>query len=78
MNVNSGIFLPQSTLNQEWFLILAMVVAFNTIIYLGLTIAKAIPWPDQIHPNRVRSIFSNFAEMEPPHKHVSRTKRSEI
>ncbi len=34
---------------------LATVVAFNTIVYLGLTLAKLIPLPKQFHPSRVRT-----------------------
>ncbi len=52
--VPAGILLPQSVLSSPWFILLATVVAFNTIIYLGLTLSKLIPWPRQIHPSRVR------------------------
>lgn len=49
-----GILLPQSVLVSPWFLLLATMVAFNTIIYVGLTLAKLIPWPRQFHPSQVR------------------------
>lgn len=49
-----GVVLPESVLSSWWFQVLAMVVAFNTIVYLGLTLAKLIPLPKQIHPSRVR------------------------
>jgi len=55
--VEAGILLPESTLTQPWFLLLATIVAFNTIIYVGLTLSKLIPWPHQLHPSRVRSLL---------------------
>lgn len=55
--VPAGLLLPQDTLNREWFLVLAMAVAFNTLIYLGLTVAKLLPWPAQVHPRRVRALL---------------------
>jgi diguanylate cyclase (GGDEF)-like protein len=54
MRVPQGILLPESVLSSWWFITLALVVAFNTIIYLGLTLSKLIPWPHQFHPARVR------------------------
>ena len=36
-------------------MVLATVVAFNTIIYVGLTLSKLIPMPQQFHPSRVRA-----------------------
>ncbi len=50
-----GILLPESVLTTHWFLVLAAMVAFNTIVYLGLTLAKATPWPGQFHPDRTRA-----------------------
>ena len=50
----AGLLLPESVLTSPWFLLLATVVAFNTIIYVGLTLAKLIPWPQQFHPQWVR------------------------
>lgn len=54
--IPQGILLPDSTVNSLWFTILATVVAFNTIIYVGLTLSKFIPWPKQIHPSKVRAV----------------------
>jgi len=50
-----GLLFPESVLSSGWFTLLATVVALNTIIYVGLTLAKVIPWPRQFHPRRVRS-----------------------
>lgn len=49
-----GILLPETVLSSSWFAVLATVVAFNTIVYVGLTLAKLIPLPEQFHPTRVR------------------------
>jgi len=54
MHTPAGILLPQTVLTSNWFILLATVVAFNTIIYVGLTLAKLIPMPRQFHPARVR------------------------
>ncbi len=54
--IESGLVFPQSMLSSTWFLVLAVIVAFNTIIYLGLTLAKFLPWPAQIHPRQVRHL----------------------
>ncbi len=56
MPIRQGLLLPESTLTSTWFTILATVVAFNTIIYVGLTVSKFIPWPKQIHPSKVRAL----------------------
>lgn len=54
MRVPQGLLLPESVLSSWWFITLALIVAFNTIIYLGLTLSKLVPWPHQFHPARVR------------------------
>ena len=43
--IHSGVVFSQSILSEPWFLLLTLVVALNTIIYLGLTFAKLAPWP---------------------------------
>ena len=53
--MNTGVLLPETILNQDWFTVFALFVALNTIIYLGLTMAKIIPWPEQIHPRQMRA-----------------------
>jgi len=62
--VIAGLLLPQSTLSQPWFLTFALIVGFNTLIYLGLTVSKLIPWPPQVHPDRVRAILPSKASEE--------------
>lgn len=53
----AGILLPSDILEQPWFGVFGLFVALNTIIYLGLTAAKFVPWPAQVHPSRVRGIL---------------------
>jgi len=38
-----GIVLPESTLHATWFLVLAGFVAVNTVVYVTLSVAKAVP-----------------------------------
>lgn len=54
MRLIGGLVFPQEVLVSPWFLLLATVVAFNTIIYLGLTLSKFVPWPQQFSPSQVR------------------------
>ncbi len=49
-----GIVLPADVLTSNWFILVLTVVAFNTIIYVGLTLAKLVPMPRQFHPALVR------------------------
>ena len=58
-----GILLPESVLSTTWFALLATVVAFNTIVYVGLTLSKLMPLPKQCHPSQVR-LWLAFAGME--------------
>jgi diguanylate cyclase (GGDEF)-like protein len=57
ISVVAGILLPQSTLTSPWFLVFAAFVGVNTIIYIGLTLSRLIPWPRQVHPQRLRAIL---------------------
>lgn len=46
----AGILLPESVLQSLWFFYLAAFVAFNTIIFVGLSVAKLILWPKPAIP----------------------------
>jgi hypothetical protein len=54
VNLLSGILLPSSVLSSPWFATLVAFVSLNTLIYVGLTIAKLTRWPRQVHPAHVR------------------------
>ena len=38
-----GIVLSESTLQSPWFVVLAGFVAVNTLVYVTLSVAKALP-----------------------------------
>jgi hypothetical protein len=38
-----GILLPESIMHSEWFEVLAMFVAVNTVLYLTLAVIKLLP-----------------------------------
>ena len=58
----AGILLPSDILIQPWFGLFGLFVALNTIIYLGLTAAKLVPWPAPVHPSSVRDILNPHPE----------------
>jgi hypothetical protein len=43
MTTLAGILLPSSVLHSAWFQALAAFVAFNTLAYAALSLAKLIP-----------------------------------
>ena len=61
----AGILLPSDILEQQWFGVFGLFVALNTIIYLGLTAAKLVPWPAPVHPSRVRQVLPLDTEEVP-------------
>jgi GGDEF domain-containing protein len=49
----NGIVFSQDVLTTTWFQVLGAAVAFNSLVFLGMTVAKLIPWPQQFHPDWV-------------------------
>ena len=43
MNVLAGILFSSDVLRSDWFQALAAFVAFNTLVYAALALAKLIP-----------------------------------
>jgi hypothetical protein len=43
MTIFAGILLPSSVLHSGWFQALATFVAFNTLVFAALSLAKLIP-----------------------------------
>jgi hypothetical protein len=43
MTILAGILLPAEVLHSGWFQALAAFVAFNTLVYAALSLAKLIP-----------------------------------
>lgn len=53
-----GILLPESTLREEAFAVLAAFVAINTVVYVTLAVAKMLPklyLSDWVHGRNRRS-----------------------
>ena len=42
------------------------LVAINTLLFLGLSVAKFTPWPDPLHPRWLRDSRSEVAIHPPP------------
>ena len=38
-----GILLPESIMHSQWFAVLSMFVALNTVLYLTLALIKLLP-----------------------------------
>lgn len=57
MGIVGGILLPESIISSWWFQLLAVVVALNTIVYMGLTLSKLIPLPKPVPPERIRELL---------------------
>ncbi|MCB0918590.1 MAG: diguanylate cyclase [Actinobacteria bacterium] len=58
MNTLAGMLLPQSVLSSNWFAVLAAVVGFNTLVYVGLSLSKLVPLPKPVPPSRLRSLLT--------------------
>lgn len=43
----AGILLPERTIHSDWFIVLTVFVAINTVMYVALAIAKSVP---RVHP----------------------------
>lgn len=60
----AGVVLPESLMHTQWFAVLSMFVAINTVLYLTLAIIKLLPkaylsdWIDQRNRRvETRSIY---------------------
>ena len=62
----AGLVFPDEILTQPWFAVFGLFVAFNTIIYLGLTASKFIPWPAPVHPRTVRQVIPLTLDKDSP------------
>jgi hypothetical protein len=45
---------------------LLTLVALNTLLFLGLSVAKFAPWPDPVHPRTLRPAARGEAAPPPP------------
>jgi hypothetical protein len=64
--LSASLLLSPHLLGSQWFRVFSLFVAINTLVYLGLTVSKFIPWPRQVRPRQVRAILgiSPMAESE--------------
>lgn len=68
IQVVASILLPESILRSQWFAVLSVFVAINTVVYLTLAILKLLPkaylsdWVDQ--RNRRAETRSIYPEVE--------------
>jgi hypothetical protein len=63
--VITGILLPASVLQSDWFMVLSTFVAVNTVMYVTLAIAKLVP---RLHPSswfRSRNQRSETRNIDP-------------
>ncbi|MEK9736725.1 MAG: hypothetical protein VW239_05340, partial [Candidatus Nanopelagicales bacterium] len=49
----TGLLLPESLLDSSGFLIFVIFVGINTLVYLGLTAGRLVPWPRPVQPHRL-------------------------
>jgi diguanylate cyclase (GGDEF)-like protein len=61
----AGLLIPESLLTTSGFVAFSLFVALNTVIYLGLTLAKFVPWPTPVRPVTVRRLLPEVADKEP-------------
>lgn len=45
MEIVSGILISADVFSENWFWYLGAFVAFNTLVFVGLTFGKVVPWP---------------------------------
>lgn len=48
--VPAGILFESSLLREPWMLTLGAFVAFNTLLYVGLSFGKILYWPKPLGP----------------------------
>lgn len=48
MSVERGLLLPSALLQTGWFGVLAAFVAFNTILFVGLSFGRVLFWPQPL------------------------------
>lgn len=69
----AGIMLPDSVMHGDWYAVLSMFVAINTVLYLTLAIIKLLPkaylsdWVDRRNRRgETRSIYPEIDAPAPP------------
>ncbi len=49
----TGLLLPESLLTSTGFRVFLIFVGINTLVYLGLTAGRLVPWPRPVQPHRL-------------------------
>lgn len=65
-SILAGIVLSESVFAQEWMWYLGAFVAFNTIVFVGLSIGKFVPWPRQPSKATLDEWRNRTARNRPP------------
>lgn len=63
MSLHSGVLLPVEVLSTEWFFYLAAFVAFNTIVFVGLSIGRFVSWPRPLSWTRVSQLRQDIGRV---------------
>lgn len=68
LHLADGLMLPEATLHNGWFAVLAAFVAINTVMYGALALAKILPkvYPSDWTRGRNRRTESRSIYPEPP------------
>lgn len=53
----TGLLLPESLLNSTGFRMFLIFVGINTLVYLGLTAGRLVPWPRPVQAHRLAPLF---------------------
>lgn len=65
-SILAGILLPDTVFQQEWMWYLGAFVAFNTIVFVGLSIGKFVPWPPQPSKALLDEWRNRASRQQPP------------
>ena len=77
----NGIIFSQDVLSTTWFQVLGAAVAFNSLVFLGMTVAKLIPWPQQFHPDWVAerlAVIGVKRNMEDAEEDIRKRQKTQI
>lgn len=56
----TGLLLPESLVGSVGFGIFVIFVGINTLVYLGLTVGRLVPWPRPVQPHRLAALRADF------------------
>lgn len=71
MQIVGGVLISADVFGEDWFWYLGAFVAFNTVVFVGLTVGKILPWPAQANEATLeewRDRLSRFDEEPLPER----------